>query len=148
MTLDEVHKGVKKHKRPKRVGRGTGSGHGKTSCRGNKGFHSRSGSGGRELNEGGQMPLFRRIPKRGFNNRWRVEYSTVNIGQLNRFEDGEIVTPERLLETRLVREKDSRVKVLGGGRLERRLTVNAHKFSASAVEKIRSAGGTVKELAL
>lgn len=146
MTLDELRKGVKKHKRKKRLGRGRGSGHGKTSCRGNKGWKSRSGSGGRPLNEGGQMPLFRRIPKRGFNNKWRAEFSTVNVSQLNRFQDGEVVTPQRLFEERLVRKHAQDVKILGNGKLERKLTVAAHKFSASAAQKIHSAGGTVKTL--
>jgi large subunit ribosomal protein L15 len=146
MILNDVHKGIKKSKRPKRVGRGRGSGHGKTCCRGHKGSKSRSGSGGRELNEGGQMPLFRRIPKCGFNNKWRTEYSTVNVGELNRFKDDEVVTPERLFEERLVRKRNQEVKILGNGSLERRLTVSAHKFSASAAEKIRASGGTVKEV--
>ena len=146
MTLDELHREVKKHKRKKRLGRGRGSGHGKTSCRGNKGWKSRSGSGGRQLNEGGQMPLFRRIPKRGFNNKWRAEFATVNVSQLNRFQDGEVVTPQRLFEERLVRKRAQDVKILGNGKLERKLTVTAHKFSASAAQKIHSAGGTVKTL--
>jgi large subunit ribosomal protein L15 len=147
MNQENFLKGTGKGKRRKRVGRGRGSGHGKTSCRGHNGWKSRSGSGGRELNEGGQMPLFRRIPKRGFNNKWRVEYTTVNVGQLNRFSDEEVVTPERLFEKKLIRKRDRGVKILGNGKLERRLNVNAHKFSASAAEKIRAAGGTVKELA-
>ena len=147
MTLNNLLNGTGKQRRRKRVGRGRGSGRGKTCCRGHNGYKSRSGSGGRELNEGGQMPLFRRIPKRGFNNKWRTEYSTVNVSQLNRFEDGEVITPERLLEERVVRKKDRGIKVLGSGNLERKLTVSAHKFSASAAEKIRAAGGTVKELA-
>lgn len=147
MTLDKLLKGTGKQKQRKRVGRGRGSGLGKTCCRGHNGYGSRSGSGGRGLNEGGQMPLFRRIPKRGFNNKWRVEFSTVNVAQLNRFQDDEVVTPERLFEEKIVRKHDRRLKVLGSGKLERRLTVSAHKFSASAAEKIRAAGGTVKELA-
>lgn len=146
MTLNELLKGSAKGKRRKRVGRGRGSGHGKTSCRGHKGYKSRSGSGGREFNEGGQMPLFRRIPKRGFNNKWRTEYSVVNVGDLNRFEDGEDVTPERLVEAGLVSRKGANVKILGSGKLTRRLTVSVHKLSTSAAEKICAAGGSVKEL--
>lgn len=147
MTLSAVLSGLKKQKRRKRLGRGRGSGHGKTCCRGENGYKSRSGSGGRQLNEGGQMPLFRRIPKRGFNNKWRTEYSTVNVSQLNRFQDGEVITPERLLEEKIVRKGNRCVKILGNGKLERKLTVSAHKFSKAAAEKIHSAGGTVKEVA-
>lgn len=147
MTLNELLKNVNKNKRRKRVGRGRGSGCGKTCGRGHNGYKSRSGSGGRELNEGGQIPLFRRIPKRGFNNKWRVNYATINVSQLNRFQDGDVVTPELLSEAKLVRKSGMSVKILGNGRLERKLTVSAHKFSASATEKIQTAGGTVKELA-
>jgi large subunit ribosomal protein L15 len=93
------------------------------------------------------MPLFRRIPKRGFNNKWRTEYAVINVSQLNRFEDGEVITPEKLREDKLVK-KDLAIKILGNGKLQRKLTVSAHKFSGSAAEKIRAAGGTVKELAL
>jgi len=148
MTLDELLKNTGKHKRRKRIGRGRGSGHGKTSGRGHKGYYSRSGSGGRNLNEGGQMPLFRRIPKRGFNNKWRTEYAIVNVSQLNRFEDGDIITPEKLHEEKLVKNKNIGIKVLGNGRLERKLTVSAHRFTENAAEKIRAAGGTIKELAI
>lgn len=148
MTLDELLNGSGKRKRPKRVGRGRGSGHGKTSCRGHKGYGSRSGSGGRGLNEGGQMPLFRRIPKRGFNNKWRREYSVVNVADLNRFDDGDVVTPERLREVGLVSRSGTGIKILGNGKLARRLAVSVHKLSASAADKIRAAGGTAKELTL
>ena len=147
MTLNNLLKGTGKQKRRKRVGRGRGTGHGKTCCRGHNGYYSRSGSGGRGLNEGGQMPLFRRIPKRGFNNKWRTEYSTISVSQLNRFQDGEVITPERLFEEKIIKKQDRGIKILGSGRLERKLTVSAHKFSTSAAEKIRAAGGTVKELA-
>ncbi len=146
MTLDELLKDVTKHERRKRVGRGRGSGSGKTCGRGHKGYRSRAGSGGRGLNEGGQMPLFRRIPKRGFNNKWRKEYSIINVADLNRFEDGDVVTPGRLVELGVVRKKRAGIKVLGNGKLQRKLTVSAHKFSAAAVEKISAAGGTTKVL--
>lgn len=144
--LNEMLDGVRKDKRRKRVGRGRGSGHGKTSGRGHKGWKSRSGSGGRALNEGGQMPLFRRIPKRGFNNKWRVQFSAVNVGQLNRFKDGEEITPERLAGEGLIDKADENVKILGNGTLKRRLTVSAHKFSGSAAEKIQAAGGAAVQL--
>ena len=147
MILNELTGSVKGHKRPKRVGRGRGSGHGRTACRGNRGWKSREGSGGRMYNMGGDLPLYRRIPKRGFNNKWRVEYSTVNVESLNVFEDGEVVSPERLMEKRLVRDGNAMVKILGGGKLRRRLTVSAHGFSASAAQKIQAAGGMTKELA-
>ena len=123
-----------RHKR-NRVGRGTSSGNGKTSGRGQKGAGARSGGGKRPGFEGGQTPLFMRLPKRGFTNFTRVEYSIVNLDQLNRFEDGTEVTPELLVETGLVR------KELGNGSLEKKLTVKANKFSASAVKAIEAAGG-------
>ena len=145
-TLNEILEGTHKHKRRKRVGRGRGSGYGKTCGRGHKGWKSRSGSGGRTLNEGGQMPLFRRIPKRGFNNKWRTEFSVVNVSQLNRFDDGVEVTPEKLTEVGLVTKASTSVKVLGNGILKRSLTVSAHKFSKSALEKIQAAGGTAVQL--
>lgn len=145
-TLNEILEATDKHKRRKRVGRGRGSGYGKTCGRGHKGWKSRSGSGGRTLNEGGQMPLFRRIPKRGFNNKWRTEFAVVNVSQLNRFEDGTEVTPESLAGSGLIANASGNVKVLGNGDLKRSLTVSAHKFSRSALEKIQAAGGTAVQL--
>lgn len=129
-----------KHER-KTVGRGIGSGLGKTSGRGHKGQKARAGGGVRPGFEGGQMPLYRRIPKRGFTNRSRVEYEIVHVQDLNRFEDGTEVTPELLREARLVRRAGMGVKVLGDGELTRKLTVKAHRFSKSAEEKISAAGG-------
>ena len=129
-----------RHKR-NRVGRGTSSGNGKTSGRGQKGAGARSGGGKKAGFEGGQTPLFMRIPKRGFNNYTRKEYGIVNLDQLNRFEDGTEITPELLLETRVVRKELDGIKVLGKGNLEKKLTVKAHKFSKSAVEAIEAAGG-------
>ena len=129
-----------RHKR-NRVGRGTSSGNGKTSGRGQKGAGARSGGGKRPGFEGGQTPLFRRLPKRGFTNFTRVEYSIVNLDQLNRFEDGTEVTPELLVETGLVRKELDGIKILGNGSLEKKLTVKANKFSASAVKAIEAAGG-------
>lgn len=129
-----------RHKR-NRVGRGTSSGNGKTSGRGQKGAGARSGGGKRPGFEGGQTPLFMRLPKRGFTNFTRVEYSIVNLDQLNRFEDGTEVTPELLVETGLVRKELDGIKILGKGTLEKKLTVKANKFSESAVKAIEAVGG-------
>lgn len=131
----------------KRVGRGIGSGSGKTSGRGHKGQKSRSGYSRRIGYEGGQMPLIRRIPKRGFTNaRFRKEYAEVNVDRLNSFEAGTEVTPELLRESRVVRKVRDGVKILGGGDLEVALKVRAHRFSAAAREKIEKAGGEVTEI--
>lgn len=134
-------------KRPrKRVGRGIGSGHGKTATRGTKGQWARTGAGVRPGFEGGQMPLQRRTPKRGFSNApFRREYEIVNLSALERFEDGTVVTPEVLREARLV-HGNREIKILGRGDLQRRLTVRAHAFSKSAVEKIEAAGGKAEVL--
>ena len=127
-----------------RVGRGQGSGNGKTAGRGQKGLKQRSGGTVRLGFEGGQTPLFRRIPKRGFNNINRKEYSVVNLDSLNRFEDGTTVTPALLKELGIVTQELTGVKILGDGKLERKLTIQAHKFSKSAEEAINAAGGTVE----
>lgn len=124
----------------KRVGRGPGSGHGKTAGRGNKGQKSRTGYRHQRGFEGGQMPLHRRVPKRGFTNIFRVEYDIVNISDLDRFEAGAAVTPEALAERRLAR-KSRPVKILGDGAITKALTVSAHKFSAGARLSIEAAGG-------
>lgn len=128
----------------KRVGRGTGSGHGKTSCRGHKGQNSRSGGGVRPGFEGGQTPLFKRLPKRGFTNVNRKEYAVVNVADLNVFEAGTVVTIENLQEKGLVKKLYNGVKVLGTGKLEVALTVKANKFSKTAETAITSAGGTIE----
>ena len=125
----------------KRIGRGHGSGNGKTAGKGHKGQKARAGHGQRPGFEGGQMPLQRRIPKRGFNNIFRVEYATVNVGQLNVFENGSVVDAEALREAGLVKKILGGVKILGNGELERKLTVHAAAFSKSAEEKINAAGG-------
>ena len=125
----------------KRIGRGHGSGNGKTAGKGHKGQKARAGHGQRPGFEGGQMPLQRRIPKRGFNNIFRVEYATVNVGQLNVFENGSVVDADALVEAGLVKKILGGVKILGNGELERKLTVNAAAFSKSAEEKINAAGG-------
>jgi large subunit ribosomal protein L15 len=130
-------------KRKKRRGRGNGSGHGKTSCRGHKGQKARSGGGVRLGFEGGQMPLVRRIPKRGFNYPFKHRYQIVNIHQLNEFDKDLIVTPDKLKEAKIIKEINKRVKILGEGELSKPLTVKAHTFSKKAKEKINKAGGKV-----
>lgn len=131
-------------KNRKRVGRGRSSGHGKTSCRGHKGQKSRSGSKSSRGYEGGQMPLQRRVPKRGFNNIFRKQYEVVNVDRLNTFEAGSEVTPELLGEKGIVRLKLDGVKILGDGELKVSLTVRANRFSKTAREKIEAAGGKVE----
>ncbi|MCZ0703457.1 large subunit ribosomal protein L15 [Natronobacillus azotifigens] len=140
MKLHEL-KPSQARKERNRVGRGMSSGNGKTSGRGHKGQNSRSGGGVRPGFEGGQMPLFQRLPKRGFTNIHRKEYAVVNLSKLNSFEEGTEVTPELLLETGLVSKLKAGIKVLGNGTVEKKLTVKAHKFSASAKEAIEAAGG-------
>jgi large subunit ribosomal protein L15 len=145
MGLHKVRppKGATKNR--KRVGRGPGSGHGKTASRGSKGAKSRSGFRFKRGFEGGQMPLHRRVPKRGFHNPFRVEYAVVNLDTLAEvFDAGSSVTPEILRERGLVREAHAPVKVLGRGDLAKALTVRAHKFSGSAAEKIAKAGGSTE----
>lgn len=130
-------------KRKKRIGRGHGSGWGKTSGRGQKGQKARSGGGVRPGFEGGQMPLFQRLPKRGFTNKFAKVFAIVNLDQLNRFEDGTEVTPELLFESGIVKKGKAKdgIKILGSGELEKKLVVKSHKFSKSAEEKITSLGG-------
>ena len=141
MKLHELQLNPGSRKNRKRVGRGTGSGHGKTSTHGHKGQNARSGGGVRLGFEGGQMPLFQRLPKRGFTNINRKEYAIVNLDKLNTFEDGTVVTPELLLETGVVSKEKSGIKILAKGTIEKKLTVKAHKFSAAAKEAIEAAGG-------
>ena len=128
----------------KRLGRGIGSGLGKTSGKGHKGAKARSGGGKRPGFEGGQMPLTMRLPKRGFTNKWRVEYATVNVERLNIFEDGAIVTPVELVESGILKNVQDGVKILGNGEITKKLTVKATKFTATAKEKIEAAGGKVE----
>jgi len=136
---------VGKHKVRRRVGRGSGSGHGKTSTRGHKGSLSRAGAGTRLTYEGGSMPLFRRIPKRGFNNfNFAARYAIINVWQLDVFDDGTVVNTKQLAEAGLLSNPKSKVKILGDGELSKKLEVVAHKFSRSAQEKIASCGGSVK----
>ncbi|MEE9312317.1 MAG: 50S ribosomal protein L15 [Planctomycetota bacterium] len=141
MILNDVHRGIKKFKKRKRIGRGPGSGHGKTSGRGHNGQGSRSGSSSHPTFQGGTMPLVRRIPKRGFNNRWGITVAVVNLGQLDSaFEAGEEVTLEALAAKNLAKGRFDVLKVLGDGELSKKLKINAHRFSKSAVEKIEKAG--------
>ena len=128
----------------KRLGRGTGSGTGKTAGKGHKGQNSRSGGGTRPGFEGGQTPWFKRIPKRGFTNHFRKEYATVNVSELNRYAEGTVVTKELLLQDRLIRKELSGLKVLGDGELTVKLTVQADKFTKSAMDKIQAAGGSAE----
>ena len=138
-------KGAKQDK--KRVGRGPGSGNGKTAGRGNKGAQSRSGYSYKRGFEGGQMPLHRRVPKRGFNNIFRVEYEVVNLDQLEeRFDAGTTVTPDALRAAGLVRVRTAKIKVLARGEVTKALTVQVHKFSGTAAEKIAAAGGRAEAI--
>ena len=141
MKIHELRAPEGAAKAPKRKGRGTGSGQGKTAGRGMNGQNSRSGGGTRLGFEGGQMPLYRRIPKRGFTNIWKKEWEIVNIEALNAFEDGTEVTPDLLMEAGLAKKAANGIKILGEGTLDKKVTVKAHKFSKSAIEKIESAGG-------
>lgn len=142
MKLHELRAPEGSRHSQKRKGRGNGSGLGKTSGRGMNGQNSRSGGGVRLGFEGGQMPLYRRLPKRGFNNmRFAKHFVTINVDALNRFEDGTVVTPEVLKNAKLVKQVTDGVKILGDGELTKNITVKAQKFTKSAVEKIEAAGG-------
>ena len=143
MNLADLAPAPGSRKKRKRVGRGPGSGHGKTSCRGHKGQNSRSGGGVKPGFEGGQMPLQRRLPKRGFTNIFQKTFSIVNVSSLEKLEESEI-TPEVLIKEGLVRKIQDGVKILGNGELTKALTVKAHAFSASAKEKIEKAKGTAE----
>ena len=141
MKLHDMKPADGARKARKRIGRGIGSGTGKTSGKGHEGQNARSGGGVRLGFEGGQIPLFQRLPKRGFTNINRKEYAIVNLDVLNRFDEGTEVTPELLIETGIVSNEKSGIKILGNGILEKKITVKAHKFSASAKEAIEKAGG-------
>ena len=145
MKLHELEKNIGATSSKKRVGRGPGSGLGKTSGRGQKGQKARSGGSINPVFEGGQLPLYRRLPKRGFSNhRFKKVYAIVNLGDLNanlnKFDDGTVVTPALLLEKRIVRKECDGIKVLGEGNLEKKLTIQAHRFSRSALAKIEESG--------
>jgi len=127
----------------KRIGRGMGSGHGKTATRGSKGQHAGTGFSQKRGFEGGQMPLHRRLPKRGFTNIFKKQYAIVNLGRLEKL-DGDTFGPDRLMELGVIRKPGDGLKVLGAGQLTRKITVEAHQFSKSALEKIQQAGGTAQ----
>ncbi|MGI6178296.1 MAG: 50S ribosomal protein L15 [Eubacterium sp.] len=141
MKLHELKAPAGSRHSEKRVGRGNATGLGKTSGRGMNGQNSRSGKGTRLGFEGGQMPLYRRLPKRGFHNKWAVEYAEINVSELNKLDEGTEVTPELLHELGMVKKAADGVKVLGNGELKKALTVKAQKFTKSAEEKITAAGG-------
>jgi large subunit ribosomal protein L15 len=143
MKLHELQYNEGARSSRKRLGRGQGSGQGKTAGKGHKGQNARSGGGVALGFEGGQTPLFRRIPKRGFTNRTRIEYAIVNVSSLDIFSDGTLVTPELLIEVGLIKKTLDGIKVLGNGELSKKLTVSANKFSKSAVVAIEKAGGSV-----
>ncbi len=141
MELNNIPKNEGSTHRAKRVGRGPGSGLGKTSGRGENGQKSRSGASIRAVFEGGQTPLFRRIHKRGFSNaKFKTRYGVVNVGDLNRFKDGDVVTPELLKELGIVKKQYSGIKVLGNGTLEKKITIKAHRYTQSALAKIEESG--------
>jgi len=147
MNLNDVHRGIQKNKKRKRVGRGPGSGHGKTSGRGHKGQGQLAGWSAHPVFEGARMPLVRQIPKRGFHNRWEREIRAVNLGDLDKiFQNGDDVTPDTLRERGLVTGRYDFLKILGNGDLTKKLKISAHRFSKSAREKIAGAGGELIEL--
>ena len=142
MNLNDVNRGIQKNRAPKRLGRGIGSGQGKTAGRGHKGQWSHNGVSFLSIFQGGTMPLVRRVPKRGFNNRWAKTVLVVNVGDLNgAFKSGDKVTPETLAEAKLVQGNYDELKILGNGEVTKKLKISAHRFSQSATEKITAAGG-------
>ena len=141
MKLHELERNIGATHAKKRVGRGSGSGLGKTSGRGQKGQKARSGGGVNPVFEGGQLPLYRRIPKRGFKNAmFKTRYAVINVEELNAFEDGTVVSPALLKEAGIIKNQLDGVKVLGNGKLEKKLTIQANKFSTSALDKIKESG--------
>ncbi|MDX2253419.1 MAG: 50S ribosomal protein L15 [Nitrospira sp.] len=144
MKLHDLKPAPGAKKRRKRIGRGPGSGHGKTATKGHKGLLARSGGGKRPGFEGGQMPLIRRLPKFGFANPFRTEYTVVNVRSFESWSGGDTVSPQAMVDAGLVKRKALPIKILGTGSLKRALVIQAHKFSKSAEEKIRAAGGRVE----
>lgn len=145
MKLEQLKANTGAIKRSKRVGRGPGSGHGKTSGRGHKGQMARSGGGVRPTFEGGQTPLFRHLPKIGFSNaKFKIRYAVINVGDLEQFKEGTIITPELLKEKGILKKQLDGVKVLGDGVLTKKLTVKAHQFSTTAKDKIETVGGKIE----
>jgi large subunit ribosomal protein L15 len=148
MNLNDVHRGIRKHRARKRLGRGIGSGHGKTAGKGHKGQNSRAGTSRLAIFQGGAMPVVRKVPKRGFNNRWAIRVAAVNVSALEEhFAAGDEVTPEALSSKNLTKGRYDELKLLGDGSLTKKLKVSAHRFSESAKEKIEKAGGEVIVLA-
>jgi large subunit ribosomal protein L15 len=141
MKIEDLKPAPGSRKRNKRVGRGIGSGHGKTSCKGHKGQKARSGGTKGPGFEGGQTPLQRRLPKRGFKNRFAIEYAIINLKDIVKIQDADIITPEILIEKGIIKDLKNGIKVLGNGDIQRPLTIKAHAFSASAISKISAAGG-------
>ena len=141
MKIEDLKPAAGSRKRSKRVGRGIGSGHGKTSCKGHKGQKARSGGTKGPGFEGGQMPLQRRLPKRGFKNRFTIEYSIINLKEINIINDLDLITPEVLIERGMLKDFKNGLKVLGEGNIQRPCTIRADAFSASALTKIAAAGG-------
>ena len=145
MKLHNLHPNEGATHVTKRLGRGTSSGHGKTSGKGHKGQNARSGGGVRAVFEGGQLPLYRRLPKRGFSNAlFKKEYAVINLSDLNKFDENTVVTPELLTEMGIIKKQLSGIKVLGNGEITKKLTVKAHAFSKTAKEKIEAQGGKVE----
>jgi large subunit ribosomal protein L15 len=144
MNLHDLSPARGAKKRRKRIGRGPGSGHGKTSTKGHKGLLARSGGGKRPGFEGGQMPLVRRLPKFGFTNPFRTEYAIVNVKSFEQWTGAQTITPQALVEAGLVKRKNLPIKILGNGELKKPLVIQAHKFSKSAEAKIQAAGGRVE----
>src|ERR1051326_8890849 len=143
MNLSQLKRPAGQKKNRKRVGRGMGSGHGKTSARGHKGQHAGTGFSQKRSSQGGQMPLHRRLPKRGFTNIFKKQYAIVNLGRLEKL-DGDTFNVDRLLELGAIRKTGDGLKILGSGQLTRKITVEAHHFSKSALDKIQKAGGTAQ----
>ncbi|RPI38439.1 MAG: 50S ribosomal protein L15 [Nitrospiraceae bacterium] len=141
MRIEDIRPAEGSRKNKKRVGRGFGSGHGKTSCKGHKGQKARSGGQKGAGFEGGQMPLQRRVPKRGFKNIFRTEYAIVNLDTIDAMKDDAVVTPELLVEKGVIKDVKDGIKVLGNGSIQRSVTIKAHAFSAAATAKIEAAGG-------
>ncbi len=146
MRIEDLKPADGCRKRNKRVGRGIGSGHGKTSCKGHKGQKARAGSGKGAGFEGGQMPLQRRIPKRGFKNYFAKEYAVINLKELARIEDSDVITPELLVERGIIRQIKDGIKILGAGEIKRPVTIKAKMFSAAAAAKIAAAGGKAETI--
>jgi large subunit ribosomal protein L15 len=144
MRIEDIRPAEGSRKRNKRVGRGVGSGHGKTSCKGHKGQKARSGGTTGLGFEGGQMPLQRRLPKRGFKNRTGIEYAVINLDKINTLKGMDVISPEVLMEKRIIKDIKDGLKVLGEGKIERPVTVKATAFSVSAAEKIAAAGGKIE----